>query len=131
MRAALGLLVLAGTAHAQPGAPSRKPRLPSVKISVPVVTGALDKQVVRRIVHRQRAKFQYCYEKHLLMDPKLAGTLQLAFEIAGDGTVQNAGTMGLEGEVARCSKSALDATAFPRPTDGKGVGVKFALTLSP
>ncbi len=126
MKLALLLVALASTAHAQP-----RNRIPSVRIGAPTVTGGLAREVVRRVLDRQRTKFQYCYEKHLLVDSKVRGTLKVAFEIVETGKAANVGTVGIEGEVAACTRRVFEYVEFPRPKDGKGVAVKFELLLSP
>jgi hypothetical protein len=102
-----------------------------VRIGAPTVTGGMAREVVRRVIDRQRNKFQYCYEKHLLVDSRVQGTLKVALEILPSGKPENVGTLGIEGEVAACTKRVLEYVEFPKPQDGKGVAVKFELTLKP
>ncbi len=124
MRLALLLVALASAAQAQP-------QPPSVRIGALTVTGGLPRDVVRRVLGSQRSKFQYCYEKHLHVDPAVQGTLKVAFEIVSSGKAANVGTLGIEGEVAACTKRVFEYVEFPKPKDGKGVAVKFELTLKP
>ena len=132
MRLAMALLTFSGLASAQPGAPN-KPRVrrepPTVSIASLVVTGPLEKDIVRRYLRRNNNKFTYCYEKHLLVDDKLKGTLKAAYEITADGTVANAGTMGVEGEAAACTKKVLERIEYPRPKGDKSVAVKVDFVL--
>ena len=126
MKLALAILAIATTANAQPR------QLPTVRITKQEVTGSgRDKQVVLRVLGRQRNRLQYCYEKHLLVDPEVRGTLKVAFEISPAGKPANVGTMGVEGEVAACTKRVLDYAVFPKPKAGQVVAVKFELLLKP
>jgi hypothetical protein len=111
------------------GAEARKPSMPSVVILTPKVTGQLDPNIVRRYLMRNRNKFQYCYEKHLASNPLLEGKLEAAWEIRPDGKVINAGTMGLDGEVAACAKRVLESIEYPKPRNKKGVAVNVVFVM--
>ena len=49
--------------------------------------GALDPEVVRRVVRRHRAQIKYCYELELLRTPGLEGKVQVQWVIGPDGRV--------------------------------------------
>jgi len=119
--ALLGLIV-ASSVNAQPA--PRMPTIPTVTIGAPAVTGPLEINIVRRYLRRHMNKFQSCYEM-------LKGTLKAASEIAPSGKVANLGTMGVEGEVAACTKTVLELIEYPRPRDGKRVAVKVDFRLTP
>lgn len=126
------VLVLAGLASAR--AEPRQPRpasVPTVKILRPVVTGPLDPAIVYRYLLRNRAKLQYCYEKQLAGDPTLKGTLKAAFAIHASGKVHDVGTVGVEGEVAACTRRVLETIEYPKPRDNKVASVKLELVLAP
>ncbi|MBA3540958.1 MAG: hypothetical protein H0T79_15205, partial [Deltaproteobacteria bacterium] len=69
------------------GMRGRSAAVPSVSIGQPAAQGDLDKAIIRRYVKRNIQKLQYCYEKELLNQPKLAGTSTAAFTIGVDGLV--------------------------------------------
>ncbi len=128
------LALLAPIAHAQPGEglqPRKRPPPPTVKVGMPVVTGPLDKEIVRRYLKRNLGRFTYCYEKQLLVEANLKGTLKAAYTITPEGKVTAAGTMGVEGEVAACTKRVLELIEYPKPLGGKEVAVKVDFTLTP
>lgn len=126
---ALVLLASAATVDAQP---ARRPApVPTVSIWALKVSGPLDKNLVRRYLVRNNQKFQYCYEKQLATTPKLEGELKAAWEIKPDGKVLNVGTMGLDGEVATCSKRVLESIEYPKPRGGKSAAVNVSFLLKP
>jgi hypothetical protein len=127
LRVALVLISLVAPASAQPRRPPQN--VPTVTIGTPTVTGQLDKAIVRRYLKRNLAKLTYCYEKGLLIDPTLKGKLEAAWEILPSGVVANAGTMGIAGETAVCTKKVLESIEYPKPRDGKSAAVKVTMTL--
>jgi hypothetical protein len=100
------------------GLAGRTAARPSVRLTVSQVTGDLDTNIVRRILRRNQAKLQYCYEKQLLVEPALAGTITARFEIGSDGSVTSSNASGVNDEVASCMATVIRGAAFPSPKSG-------------
>ena len=104
---------------------------PTTRIGQPVANGALDKAIIRRYVKRNIQKIMYCYEKELLVKPKLAGTVMVEFFIQPSGSVAQSTGTGVDGEVARCVARVIKAIEFPKPKGGGGVQVNYPFTFRP
>lgn len=98
-----------------------------VKQGKPVVMGSMAKEVIRRVIRKHRNEVRYCYEKHLLAEPKLSGEATVKFVIGTSGKVQTAaihssslGNKSLE----KCVLSAIRRWTFPAP-DGGIVVVRY------
>jgi hypothetical protein len=106
--------------------PGRHSAVPPVTISHPYSTGdGLDREIIRRYVNRQRARIQYCYEKELLAKSTLEGDVTVQFLIMPDGTVSTSAGAGMDNNVASCVADTIHDIAFPKPTDGGSVQVKY------
>jgi hypothetical protein len=108
---------------------------PSVAIGQPTtqVTGTatgdgLDKAIIRRYIKRNIQKIQYCYEKQLLADPKLAGTVTTKFVIAETGKVTKSEADGVHKETASCVARVIEGIEFPKPKGGP-VSVTYPFTF--
>lgn len=92
------------------------------------VSDGLDKAAVQEVMVRQAARFQYCYERELVRDPTLAGTVVAAFTIEVDGTVRQVDvsehTLATDG-VADCIRNGLLHAHFP--TSRRPVTVRYPL----
>ncbi|HEV7555592.1 MAG TPA: AgmX/PglI C-terminal domain-containing protein, partial [Kofleriaceae bacterium] len=110
-----------------------QPRPPTaggnVLLGQPVSQGDLDKAIIRRYMRRNIQKFQYCYEKQLLVNGNLAGTVSTQFFISPEGTVARADASGVDPEVAGCVAGVIKDIEFPKPRGGGGVQVNYPLTL--
>lgn len=104
-----GYAVGDGTRFDRGGAPAAVPR---VTIGKATISG--DATAVQRSLERNRAKLAYCYERSLLADPALHGTVTLRFTVAPDGTVGDATGDGVASEVATCMRDVVAGIAFPR-----------------
>ncbi len=102
---------------------ARRADPPSAAMGAVTVEGALDKSIVRRYLRRSLAKAQYCYEKELLVDPSLAGSVTVDFTIDATGRVISAlaKAKGLEdSEIGSCVRDVVRTIQFPM-SDGGGV----------
>ena len=90
--------------------------------SVPVPTGPLTKDEIRAVMQRNRDSYRKCYERELLKNPSLAGTIAMEFVIQADGAVASASiastTIGSPA-VEQCVADAVKQLVFP-PTQGGG-----------
>lgn len=106
--------------------------VPEVKIATPVVHGSIDAAIIKRYVKRQLSKIRYCYEKALLGNPTLAGTVNTQFTINGAGLVVAATATGLDKDVAACVASAIRVIEFPKPVNGDStVQINYPFTFKP
>jgi len=94
------------------------------------VKGDLDKAIIHRYVKRNVQKLQYCYEKELLNDRKLQGTVTVEFVIGADGFVSSSIGSGLQPHVASCVAAVIKSIEFPKPHGGGNVNVTYPLTFT-
>jgi TonB family protein len=81
----------------------------------------LDKELIRRVIHRNRAQLRYCYEVALTRKPTLKGKVSVAFTIAAQGAVTEAGIASSDvGDPAMesCVVSRVRGWLFPRVPAG-------------
>ena len=98
------------------------------------VQGALDKDIIRRIVRAHINEVRYCYNKGLVKDPKLKGRAVVAFTIGADGKVATSKidqTDLPDPDVPKCIAKAVKRWKFPRPQGGGNVVVKYPFVLTP
>ncbi|MCA9662514.1 MAG: TonB family protein, partial [Myxococcales bacterium] len=129
--AELGADVIDGQgASASAAAPTRM--TPVVRQGKAQVKGPLSPDIIRRIVRAHINEIRRCYALGLVKDPKLAGEVELHFEIDAEGRVREAtlgrSTVTDEG-VGRCSVAALKRWKFPKPQGGAKVEVQYPLHL--
>jgi TonB family protein len=108
----------------------KKSASPKVRLggAKPTVEGALDPDVVRRIVRKNTAQVKRCYEGALKRNPKLAGKLVIAWVIGANGRVTKASVVenSTESEkLGKCVTSRVRRWRFPKPDGGGVVNVKF------
>jgi len=113
------------------GMRGRGTAVPTISIGAPEAKGDLDKAIIRRYIRRNIQKIQYCYEKELLSDPKLLGTVTVDFSIKPDGIVASATGNGMDPSVASCVASVIKAIEFPKPKGGGVVNVRYPFTFRP
>ena len=101
-----------------------KSNLPTVSLGAPVVKGALDKNIVRRYILRNKQKISEC-----LKDVP-AGKLTLVFTIGSDGLVASSTVKGGNETAAPCVSDVIKAIEFPKPTKAAEVQVEFPLTFT-
>lgn len=101
-----------------------------VVIGVPKCGGetCIDKDIIRRYVKRQMEKIRYCYEKELLSDANLEGTVQTTFVISPTGTVLNSRGSGMNSNVSSCVAGVVGAIVFPRGA-GDAIQVNYPFTF--
>ncbi len=120
-----------GVGSGSGGMRGRSARVPAVRIGVPVVTGELDKAIIRRYIRRHLPRIQYCYEKVLVTKPTLAGSVSTRFTITGGGAVTAAAATGLDPAVADCITAVLRDIQFPSARGAGSVQVSYPFTFSP
>lgn len=114
----------------------RGKRVPKVRQAKAVVTGALDKDIIRRIVRSHINEVRHCYNAGLTTDPNLKGRVTIGFVISPDGsvkaTVVQKSTLPESAKgVNECIAKAAKKWKFPA-VEGDGiVTVNYPFVLSP
>lgn len=98
------------------------------------VEGALDKDIIVRIVRAHINEVRYCYNEGLARDPDLAGRVAVQLTIAPSGEVPVAAVVdsSLEDDgVEQCIAGAVKRWMFPKPPGGGNVVVTYPFVLEP
>ncbi len=104
---------------------------PSTRLGTLAAQGSLDRLIIRRYLERNQVRLAGCYERELLRDRTLAGTVHASFEILPDGRVSGATAVGVAPEVASCIAGVLDSIQFAAPPSGTSVLVRVPIALAP
>ncbi len=106
---------------------------PVLRMAKPDVTGAMDKDIIRRIVRAHINEVRACYNVGLNKDPSLAGRVSVNFAIMGTGKVSVANVSEdtlKDSAVGKCIASAVKRWTFPRPEGGANIIVTYPFVLS-
>ena len=109
-------------------------RVPRVRQAKASVDGAMDKDLIRRIVRAHINDVRSCYKRGLTKNPNLMGRVAVKFTIAGGGAVESAEVAESsvsDVDVGTCMAKAVRRWKFPKSKDGKSVSVVYPFTLSP
>ena len=107
-----------GTGHGRLGSRRTAPRLVQGNANV---QGALDKEIIRRVIRRHVNQFRYCYQRRLVGNPNLEGKVATRFTISPSGdvtTVQDAGSTMPDRDVTTCVQRVFKRMRFPEPKGG-------------
>ncbi|MBZ0234033.1 MAG: AgmX/PglI C-terminal domain-containing protein, partial [Deltaproteobacteria bacterium] len=117
------------------GGPDRVAKVPTVKLSPPVActqdNPCLDKEIIRRYVKRNIEKITYCYEKELLANPGLEGTVTVNFTLNGNGRVMQSTATGVDPTVSGCIAEVVSNIRFPKVGDDGIYPIKYPFQLRP
>jgi hypothetical protein len=106
--------------------------VPLISLGEANTSGDLDKAIIRRYIKRNLMKLQYCYEKELLANKTLQGTVTVAFTIGAQGSVATSTASGMKNKnVESCVASVIHDIEFPKPHDGNEVTVTYPFTFKP
>ena len=120
-----------GTGSGRGGMRGRKALTPQMRIGSATANGDLDKNIIRRYIRRRKHKIQNCYERQLLVKPKLSGTVVTQFMITPSGRVQSAGARGMGNKkVENCVAGVIRGIKFPAPKNGGRVNVRYPFIFS-
>ena len=95
--------------------------VPTVRQAKATVSGALDRDVIRRIVRAHINEVRHCYNQGLSRDPSLGGRVAINYTIGADGKVPSAvvsETTLKDPEVGNCVAQAVRRWTFPKPKSG-------------
>ena len=112
----------------------RGKRMPKVRQSKAKVQGALDSDIIRRIVRSHINEVRSCYNAELSKDPNLGGNVVVEFIIAGTGKISSAKVqthLTKNKAVGDCIAKAVKRWKFPKPQGGGNVIVTYPFNLSP
>jgi hypothetical protein len=120
----------------QPGRPGdRVAKVPTVKMTQPIACSqdnpCLDKEIIRRYVKRNIEKITYCYEKELLAQPGLEGTVTVNFTLNGNGRVIESNANGVDPTVSSCIAQVVSNIHFPKVGEDGIYPIKYPFQLRP
>lgn len=105
-------------------------KTPGPILGNPHASGGLDRAIIRRYIKQQKLRITHCYEKRLLVNGNLAGTLTARFSIAGNGTVIGASATGMGDSVLQeCVAGVIGSIQFPSTEEGALVNVSYPFTF--
>ena len=83
--------------------------------------GTLSREAIAKVVRKHLREVQACYEKNLLLNPKLKGKLMMEWTISTTGSVSvvkaKVNTMATPA-VAMCVQARIKRWKFPQPKGG-------------
>jgi len=110
----------------------RKGGAPEVVPGTAEVRGALDKELIRRIIRRHLNEVKFCQERELVRGGRATGRIVLQFTIGGEGTVLastiQSSTVG-NPAIEQCMAQAVRRWEFPKPRGGGVVVVSYPFIL--
>jgi hypothetical protein len=112
----------------------RGTRVPTVRQAKAEVQGALDKDIIRRIVRAHINEVRYCYNQALARDPNAKGRVAVQFTIGGTGKVPSAVVQEStlkDAAVGNCIAQSVKRWTFPKPEGGGSVIVTYPFVLEP
>ncbi|MDE0091765.1 MAG: AgmX/PglI C-terminal domain-containing protein, partial [Oligoflexia bacterium] len=92
------------------------------------VTGEIDREAILRVIRRNQAKFQRCYQVSLNEKASVQGNLTMKWMISAKGKGQNARSVESEidsGTLKNCVGNVLERLIFPEPPSGQIPDVQF------
>ncbi len=96
------------------------------------VHGALDKEVIRRVIQRHLDEVRFCYEASLVDHPDLKGRVMMQFTIAASGKVVASEVQSStvnDARAEKCIAASLLRWEFPKPIGGGIVIVSYPFVL--
>jgi hypothetical protein len=91
----------------------------TVTLERPTVTGAMSRDVVRRVTQRHLNELRFCYEQGLAHRPDLGGTVEATWSLDPSGRVVEAQVTNVDGNLdpttLACMQRAWSRWTFPAP----------------
>ncbi len=106
---------------------------PQVIPEDPVTTGALDREIIQRVVRQHRREIQHCYEQQLQRNPDLAGRVTMQWVISPTGEVVTASVEESslnDSSVEQCMAQRIQRWSFPEPDGGGVVRVNYPFNFT-
>lgn len=108
----------------------RPPVVPPVKIGPPIISDADVGPIVQRYIKRYKDRIGYCYERALLGNGELAGTVTASFVIDAAGKVLSSNATGVDGELDQCVAGVISGIQFPRLAESGTFQVRYPFILT-
>jgi hypothetical protein len=89
----------------------------------------LDPAIIRRYIKRNIEKIGYCYEKELLAQPGLEGTVTALFSLQANGVVVQSRASGVSPAVSGCIAEVISHISFPKVADSGIYPIKYPFQL--
>jgi TonB family protein len=99
----------------------------------PTLYGSLDREIVKRVIRKQRRALKACYEAELQKNRRLSGEVVVKFTISGQGNVISARTESTtlkNAKVESCVNKRIRRFIFPEPNGGGLVVVRYPFRFS-
>lgn len=109
----------------------RSSKTPDPAIGIPEATTGIDKEIIRRYIRRKLSRIKHCYERQLLVEPSLKGTVVSSFQISPTGVVLGSTAEGVDEHVASCVSAVIETIRFPKPNVGSLVQVRYPFNFRP
>ena len=90
------------------------------------VLGAIDPELIRKIMREYIPQFRYCYQRELAKNENVAGVFDVSFKInaVGKGVKTTTNAKGFTPAGVNCIKKVISMITFPKPKGGGTVDVK-------
>jgi hypothetical protein len=122
----------AGVGSGVGGIGAQSGKAPLVRVGHVNAAGALDKNIIRRFIRRKLPQVRFCYEKELIVQPKLKGIVRTVFVIGPSGKVSSANVQaGIHKTVDLCVAKVIRSIQFPKPKGGGRVRVSYPFSFEP
>jgi len=86
------------------------------------ILGAIDPELIRKVIRENASQVRYCYEQELTLNPKLEGKVAIRWQIGPDGMASNcmvhSDTTLMSEKVQQCIMSRIVTWQFPKPKGG-------------
>ncbi len=107
---------------------------PELEPEPPTILGSLDRELIRQVVHLNRAQIRFCYESQLTRSPKLNGKVAVKFIISANGSVASstvAQATTQNAALETCVAGRVHGWQFPKPKGGGVVIVTYPFLFRP
>ena len=105
----------------------------TVKLQTPVVTGSLDKRIIRKVVNNHIGELRACYEKELTKTKDLLGKVVFEWIINPDGNVSiviiQSSSLNNK-NMESCLLNSIKFWRFPAPKGGGMAKVEFPISFT-
>ena len=89
-----------------------------VTVGDPEITGALARDRVERFFRLATPQLRYCYERVLVNEPGIGGSMVVRLAVASDGRVASSIVEGVHGDIDVCVVAMLDKLRLLPASDG-------------
>ena len=97
------------------------------------VEGEIDRAAILRVIRKNRARFDSCYQASLQQNTSLQGQLKMRWKILSNGRGNDAGVVddGVgSSQLSGCMSGVLESLRFPAPPSGQIPRISFKFIFS-